>query len=716
MRWLILSSLILLSGSGRAVANAWDAATRAAGTQTQRPAAQTQSLIDDLAHPDARKRLAAVDALANLGIDAKAALDEAKASPVPAVAQSVRRLLARIEVGATDVSPFLGDRLITAALMARSDDEGKRQRGRQTLAENVVYGAPLLAKLMVDTRADPAAFDALVQELLPLFDRSENARGIERSERAALVAELLAMGEEGVEALQMWTERSQGFAGAEAVLSNIAARPDSDAHGWFEGDADAQLPPGLFGQDQAFAEAMRRLIFDLPPSAMQGEYDAFTREIITILSQPAPVTIAHWQQADRRLLAALATAGNDGKPDTEAQIIAAALAGEMETAELIARRNPLDLHSVLWARGHLDRWEKVATDAEWAGDAQLVKELSLATLVLRETYLSAQPRREGIEDITTDGYTDLLIRTSVPDQRPSAFATLAQVEPMEPAWLWLRDRDDRAAHISLSSWESRVRAAQLVSHLADSEEDRHWARRQERLAASWAMGQGFFSYYALTFVSAGAGRDGRWEDVERYQSALLITLLRDDVRQSFDAVVSPSRTESRRAGIAISSIGELWRARMNLAQQAGNDEAAAYAYNRAIDMVSNDPSAVIERVVWLDANDRSEEADTLFATQFARMTHWVTQYPASAMFKNQVAWMAGSCGRRLDTALTLASGAVGQEPRNATYLDTLAEVLAARGEGDRAMAMTDAALSVVPPQHLPTYLRRREAIRAKLSQ
>jgi hypothetical protein len=62
-------------------------------------------------------------------------------------------------------------------------------------------------------------------------------------------------------------------------------------------------------------------------------------------------------------------------------------------------------------------------------------------------------------------------------------------------------------------------------------------------------------------------------------------------------------------------------------------------------------------------------------------------YPRAAGCHNRAAWLAARCGRRHDQALEHARKAVEQEPGNAGYLDTLAEVHFQRGDRGKALVV-----------------------------
>lgn len=90
------------------------------------------------------------------------------------------------------------------------------------------------------------------------------------------------------------------------------------------------------------------------------------------------------------------------------------------------------------------------------------------------------------------------------------------------------------------------------------------------------------------------------------------------------------------------------------------------------------------------------EADKLFENNYQIYSNLVKQYPESANFHNQTAWVAAICVRRLDEALVLAERAVKLAPLSPSYADTLAEVHFARGDRERALVWARKAAALEP--------------------
>src|SRR5207249_6677824 len=87
----------------------------------------------------------------------------------------------------------------------------------------------------------------------------------------------------------------------------------------------------------------------------------------------------------------------------------------------------------------------------------------------------------------------------------------------------------------------------------------------------------------------------------------------------------------------------------------------------------------------LEKRGRKKEADDLFQRVFTLLENQCREYPKSALSHNVLAWLAATCCRQLDKGLEHSQKAVEWAPKNAGYLDTLAEVHFQRS--DRAKAI-----------------------------
>ena len=89
----------------------------------------------------------------------------------------------------------------------------------------------------------------------------------------------------------------------------------------------------------------------------------------------------------------------------------------------------------------------------------------------------------------------------------------------------------------------------------------------------------------------------------------------------------------------------------------------------------------------LDRIGAKAEADEVFRTTWNALRAVLKDYPDSAFYHNQAAWLAANARRELDTALEDARRAIALAPDNTSYQDTLAEVLFRRGDRAAAVAI-----------------------------
>ena len=87
----------------------------------------------------------------------------------------------------------------------------------------------------------------------------------------------------------------------------------------------------------------------------------------------------------------------------------------------------------------------------------------------------------------------------------------------------------------------------------------------------------------------------------------------------------------------------------------------------------------------LTKRGHAAEADRLYAMAATEQNRLCKEYPQSAEFRNNRAWLAARCRRDLDSAVADGRKAVELEPAHANYRETLAEVLFQRGDKTAAI-------------------------------
>jgi tetratricopeptide (TPR) repeat protein len=106
--------------------------------------------------------------------------------------------------------------------------------------------------------------------------------------------------------------------------------------------------------------------------------------------------------------------------------------------------------------------------------------------------------------------------------------------------------------------------------------------------------------------------------------------------------------------------------------------------------------ATIDLVPALTAAGKRELADGFFERALGVHKKVIEEFPESATYLNNGAWLCARCQRELDEALNLAQKAVKLVPDEAAYHDTLAEVYFQRGNREAAVAAAQKCIDLVP--------------------
>lgn len=128
----------------------------------------------------------------------------------------------------------------------------------------------------------------------------------------------------------------------------------------------------------------------------------------------------------------------------------------------------------------------------------------------------------------------------------------------------------------------------------------------------------------------------------------------------------------------------------------GQVDAAWWEIEQAQAAQPGDADFVADMAARLAAAGRTAEADTVFDGCFSAYERVCRAFPRSAQHHNGLAWLAARCGRRLDEGRRHAEAAVELDPRQAAYLDTLAEVHFRLGNRARAIALEKQAVDREP--------------------
>jgi tetratricopeptide (TPR) repeat protein len=149
------------------------------------------------------------------------------------------------------------------------------------------------------------------------------------------------------------------------------------------------------------------------------------------------------------------------------------------------------------------------------------------------------------------------------------------------------------------------------------------------------------------------------------------------------------------------------RARSMLA--AGKPDEAITNLNLAVSARPGETLLVEQVMPALIAAGRKEAAEKLFTDVYTTYEEICREFPQSAKYHNELAWLAARNDRRLDDALAHAQEAVRLRPAALNHVDTLAEVHFRRGNRDQAKELIKQNLMKEPNnKHFQEQLQRFE--------
>jgi tetratricopeptide (TPR) repeat protein len=746
------TSLIVLT----LMATAWCMPARAQGAQgTTSP----QSLIEKLGDADPALREAAMQTLWERGQSAVSALEVASRSPNPEVAARANLVLGRIRLGIGPRASVELVRLVVQARQAPSPPE--RAAARQRLAAAPSDAAPAIARLLADALHSPDQsqdpVDQVVRELWPV-DQWALARTSDELARLDDGQALLDWLERGAaagvsplaapnfayavrargdleESIQRWRQRVTAEPSAEhrrVLACLLFAAGDVEARQHLPPDASGALLPIawalLDGDEQGAAERA-------------GEHpDELERLAVGVLLArieddekrdfAATTRIRQWLKDHAEELGRAARTGvereemppapGDGTPVDHA-IVAAMLAGDLPSAFALA----LELDAPGLVRLHYRRLDFDAGAQVVARHTQRPSEQSRAVQItqrrMREELEMRVQRGQPAPELSNYarrrmGALDALRRNDA-SEAAQLLGELVLVDGSDPAtrWSW--------GYALLSAGEQQAGTEQLeraqFMPLANPWLRRELAkemllcgRREEALhefaeAARWGTLIPEEALPAMESLGDELSRSGRHREAARAQAAALLMLLAPEVYEPLT---------DRALYFAFYLASELERSRMNRAADKGDWQKAQAALARSLAYLPQSESA-IDLINALDAAGQKATADRIFIEVFTPLSTALRRYPQSSLLNNQAAWLAASCTRRLDTALSLAQNAVACDPSSPAALDTLAEVAVRRGQPQVALELLERVLAAAELREtassasaglLSDYLARRE--------
>jgi tetratricopeptide (TPR) repeat protein len=150
--------------------------------------------------------------------------------------------------------------------------------------------------------------------------------------------------------------------------------------------------------------------------------------------------------------------------------------------------------------------------------------------------------------------------------------------------------------------------------------------------------------------------------------------------------------------LSLSHIVHKMRAKASLA--AGDADRVNAELERCDNVLPGDVRLIVDLVPKLKAAGMTASADTFFDRGLAVHQRVYEQFPASATYLNNAAWLCARSQRKLDEALALVERAIAIAPDEASYRDTLAEVHFQRGDREAAVAAAQRAAELSPENKL----------------
>lgn len=126
--------------------------------------------------------------------------------------------------------------------------------------------------------------------------------------------------------------------------------------------------------------------------------------------------------------------------------------------------------------------------------------------------------------------------------------------------------------------------------------------------------------------------------------------------------------------------------------EEGNDAEARALFDRCFKLLIGDGMLADDFFPLLREAGFIEEHDRYFAEAYEQILASIEAYPRTHNTYNGAAWLASRAVRRLDEAEAMATKAIDMRPRQAAYLDTMAEVWFARRNRAKAIEWSTKAL------------------------
>jgi hypothetical protein len=287
-----------------------------------------------------------------------------------------------------------------------------------------------------------------------------------------------------------------------------------------------------------------------------------------------------------------------------------------------------------------------------------------------------------------------------------AYAKSAECDPLGPLAVYLHGRALEQAgqavegrqRIEQAYWQSlgnTVLRADVAADLAKRGHDDLAARERELILKLgwprvWSEGG------LLSALARGAAARKEYAAAADWYERLTARLLADakDFAETGGLIGVPALMHAHRARAALAT------------DNLGNVQLEA---DRCLSLTPGNLEVALALVPELDRRGHKQDADALYTRVAGTYARLCGEFPRSPLVQNAAAWLSAGCRRDLGAALEHARTAVAQAPKNAGFLDTLAEVHFQRGEQAKAIELMRKCLTLDPKNaYLTKQLRRFE--------